>query len=89
MKEFPNEFYYDPNQKRLLWATCDKSIDTLSGSTVVHYTKIIKHIEKKAWKDKVAQLELNGESALKLLVKIKFRNFTFSINIFSKYFQFL
>ena len=32
MKEFPNEFYCDPDQKLLFCATCTKSIDPLRRS---------------------------------------------------------
>ena len=66
MKEFPNEFYCDPDQKILFCATCEKSIDHLRRSTIVDHMKSIKHIEKKAWTDKVAQLKHNVELAAKI-----------------------
>jgi len=66
MKEFPNEFYCDTDHKQLFSVMCEKSIDPLRRSTVVDHMKNIKHVEKKALKDKVAQLERNEELAPKI-----------------------
>ena len=66
MKEFPNKFYCNLDQKLLFCTACEKSLDHLRRSTVVDLMKSMKHIEKKAWKDKVAQIEHNGEPAPKI-----------------------